>query len=119
MLHLDARIDFQKVEITIRSYQELRSASIDKINGTYQIYCCGGHAFTQGRIHDWRRCFLDQFLMSTLNATLTFAQVHHIAVCISNKLYLDMARWRNRFFQIDTTITKSTLRLAAGCAQRS
>src|SRR6185503_17140149 len=55
--------------------------------------------------------------MAALNAAFALAQVHHMAVRISDKLHFDMASWRNGFFHIHTIVTESAFGLATGSAQ--
>ena len=59
-------------------------------------------------VEDEGRGLFDQFLVSSLQRTVTLAQMHDISVLIGQNLYFDMARVFDEFFHIHRTVTKST-----------
>ena len=48
--------------------------------------------------------------MTTLNRALAFPQIHGIAMCITEHLYLNMPWLFNKFLNEDTIVTKAITR---------
>ena len=47
----------------------------------------------------WRWCHFDQFLVTALDGTVTFVQVHHIAMVVGENLHLDVTGFNDALLQ--------------------
>ena len=98
MLHLQARVHFQKIEIEMGIYEEFDCAGIHVTSGARQADGRIAHFLAQVGRDNRRRRFLDDFLMAALNGTLSFAERHHSAVRVRKNLNLHVARTLQIFF---------------------
>jgi hypothetical protein len=119
VLHLQARIHLQEVIAAIRSEHELHRARTDIAcrfrNGTG--ICT--HPRPQLVVDNGARCFLDDFLMATLDAALALTEMHDVAMRIRQHLDLDMPRFNDQLFQIHGVIAKRTSGFASRCSNCS
>src|SRR5207237_2083645 len=83
MLHLDARIDLEKEEVSLVVEQELERAGIRVLHRARGVDHCAAklaaHFFTDRD----RRRFLEQLLVPALNRALALAEMHHRTVMIA------------------------------------
>ena len=107
MFHLQARVHFQKVSL-------LGVGIEDKFHGT-SAFVIEVLPQTHGAIEQLlphfviqvtHRCFFDDFLVITLDGTLTIEQMHHVTVTITQHLHFNMTRAHDVFFQQHTIITE-------------
>ena len=54
--------------------------------------------FSQFMIEMWRRGFLDEFLMASLNGTVSFTQMDHMTIAVRQDLKLDVSWALNVLF---------------------
>ena len=80
MFHLQARIHFKEIKILVFVHQEFDRARVDIIHCLRGFHSNASHFLAQFIVKkDGRRLF-QQFLMTALNGTFTFAQMDHIAM---------------------------------------
>ena len=107
MLHLYSRIHFHEVEIPVFIHQKFNSSNTFVRN----IFCCfysrSSHFFTKFIRHERRRRFFDQFLISSLDRTISFRKVTSFTKLISSNLDLDMSWLFDQFFHIHSAVSKS------------
>jgi hypothetical protein len=92
VFHLEARIHLQKVDALIRIIQDKFHGScirVTRLPGKPARHCA--HVFAQFVINSRRRGFLNDFLVPSLDGTLSLPKVNNIAVVIGDNLYFDMA----------------------------
>ncbi len=108
MLNLQARVHFQKVELSrgVRK-QKLDRAGSDIIHRSSDPDRRRAHTLAQGLIVHRRRTLFNHFLMPPLNRAFTFAQMYALALGISEDLNLNMAGTLDEPFQIDFRIAES------------
>ncbi len=82
MFHLQTRIHFQEVEILLLVDQKLDCAGVGVARSLRDPDSHFAHPAPHGGIHDRRRRFLQHFLMTSLNRTLTLAQPDRIPVLV-------------------------------------
>ena len=114
MLHLDACVHLQEVKIQVLIDQELHRSSIAIANGFAQLDSSFAHllAFLLGQRR--RRRFLNNFLITALNSTLTLVQMNDVAVMIGQYLYFDMSWIFNVLLNEHRTIAEILLCFARG-----
>ena len=118
MLHLQARIHLQEVEVLLLIDEELDRSGICVSGGLGDANRDLTHPAAHVGIDDGRRRFLDDFLMAALDRALALAQIHRVAVLVGKHLHLDVARIDDRFLDIDFAVAERTFRLAARALQR-
>src|ERR1044071_7607834 len=107
MLDLQTRVHLEKIEIVSGvSNEKLDRTRARVIHGAPDLHRCLTHAVSQLRIVDRRRTFFDDFLMATLNRTLAFAEMDHIAVRVAKYLYLNMAWTFDRLFEVQRRVAE-------------
>ena len=101
MLHLNARVHFDEVEVALLIHQEFDGAGIavaDGANGFAQLlHDAIAHLGAQCR----RRRFFQQLLMPALDAAVALAEDFDVAMFVGQKLEFDMTRRGDVFFQIN------------------
>ncbi len=114
MLHLQARVHFQEVEIAIAVHQKFHRAGI----------CVAGGAcdFQRGLAHASRSsgcCSITgdghssiTFLMTPLDGAFALAQVNHVAVMVAQHLNFDVPRLHHQLFDVDFVVLKGAQRFA-------
>src|SRR5258708_2959706 len=75
MLHLDTRIHFHEIEITVFIHEEFNGSSTFVVDSFRSFNSRFSHSFTQLLIYDRRGRFFYQFLVPTLNRAITFRKV--------------------------------------------
>src|SRR5262245_13793825 len=88
MLDLQSRVHFQKIKLVLSIQNELDCASATIANCLSSGDRGGSHFRPKCRCHYRRGRFLDNFLMSSLDRTLSFENVDRIAVGIAEDLKL-------------------------------
>ena len=112
MLHLQARVHFEEVEVLLLIDQEFDGAGIGVVGRLRDFDGNFAHAAAHIGIDNRRRRFFENFLMTALDGTLALAQPDGIAVLVGQHLHLDVAGIDDRFFDIDFAVAERTLRLA-------
>ena len=118
MLHLQARVHFQEIELVVFIHQELDRPGVDVLDGLGGLDGHLAHSFTQIIVNERRGRFLDQFLVTALDRTFALVQVDDVAVCVGDDLDFDMARPLDQFLQINVPVAESGLSLTTGRFQQ-
>ena len=113
MFNLDACIHFHKIEIAVFINQKLNSSYTFVIHRFGSFNSRFTHFFTQFICHEWRRCFLNQLLMSSLNRTISFRHVTGGSVLITGNLNFNMAWFFNVFLHVNSIVSESCSSLLA------
>jgi hypothetical protein len=106
---LQARVHLQEIEVVRRIDQELDGPDVliadllDRVTGDSRHLTA-----TLFREHR-RRAFFDHFLMPTLDAALTFAEMDHVALSIGSDLDLDVVAARDQPLEIQAAIAEMRL----------
>src|SRR5262245_3120221 len=79
MLHLEAGIHFQEIEMLVGVNEEFDRPSIPVVASHGQFDSRRSHAGSQLRSHHWRGALFDEFLMTSLYGTFALPQVDDIA----------------------------------------
>jgi hypothetical protein len=67
VLHLQARVHFEEVKILVLVHQKFDRPRVDVIHCLRGFHRHTAHLFAQFIIHEWRRRFLHQLLVTALN----------------------------------------------------
>ena len=114
MLHLQAGIHLQEVEVAVGVYQEFDGTGIGVASRLRGLDSYLSHAPAQVFIDDGGRRFLNDFLMPPLNGALALAKIHHMAVLIAEHLDLDVAGIFDVLLEIDLAVIEGALGFALG-----
>ncbi len=106
MLDLEARVDFEEIEIVVRINEEFDGAGVDVTAGAGQAHSGIAHFLAQIGRHDGRRGFLDHFLVAALHGALALAERDDAAVRVSENLNFDVAGFFQVFFEIQARIAE-------------
>ena len=122
MLHLKTRIHLHEIKAVFAKRaravdNEFHRACANIIHGLGGIDRGRTHGRTNGRGHARCRCFLDDFLVATLQRTITLIKVNHAPAAITENLHLDMARIGDEFLDQNTIITETLGRLTLATLQ--
>ena len=101
MLDLDARIDFDEIELAaVGVDQELDGAGVLVADGSRPISSAASQIASRNlRIEIPGRRDLHHFLMPPLQRTIALVQMHQVAVLVAQQLHFDMPGPGNEFFQ--------------------
>ena len=112
VLDLDARIDFDEVDLAgVGIHQELDRAGADIVGGARQLHRMLGKVPALRVVQIGRRRALHDLLVAPLDRAVALEQMHDIAVRVAQNLDLDMARALDQLFQIDLVLAESRLGL--------
>src|SRR5262245_10309299 len=106
MLDLDSGVHFHEVEPLGVVYEELQRSDVevaDILNGPHHGI---PHPMAQFVRHHGGGRFFDQFLMPSLDRTLTLPEMNDVAVLVRNNLELDVAGPLDVLFQITVSRTE-------------
>ena len=106
VFNLNSRVHFHKIEIAVFVHQKLNCTCpfiFDKFGGFYSGF---PHFFPQFICHKGRRGFFGQFLVTTLNRTVSFWEVTGFSKRVANHLDLDMSWLFNKLFHIHPIVSK-------------
>ena len=101
MLHLKARIHFEKIEIARGIHQKLDRPRVRVARFARQFHGGFAHGAAQFGRHDRGRRFLDDFLVPALDRAFALAEIHDVAVRVAEYLNFDVARPLEIPFEID------------------
>ncbi len=104
MLHLNARIDLDEIEVALGVHQELDGSGIGVADGLEGDLEGLGDVFAQIGSHGDRGRFLDQLLMAPLDGTFALAQHFHAAVGVGENLKFDMARVLDQLLHVHVAV---------------
>ena len=108
MLHLNARVHFDEVEIAVRDPSETRPCrrwcSRSLCSATRRVL---GHAFSRSSgAHRRRGRFLDQLLMPALDGAFALAQNLDVAVLVGQHLKFDVPRMLDQLLHVHVAAGK-------------
>src|SRR3989304_2827411 len=98
MFYLKSCVDLNKIKCSIVESQELCSSSVFIINCNCCAYCKFSNLITSLLINYRRWGHLNQFLMSSLNGTLSLKDVYCISMLIPKQLKLNVPDFWQEFF---------------------
>ena len=114
VLHLQAGVHFQKVEVAVFVHQKFNGAGPAVVHGLCGGHGRGAHFAAQFRGEEGRGAFFHDFLVAPLHGAFAVEEVHHVAVCVAQYLELDMVRLFHELFQIDRVVAERRHGLRAG-----
>ena len=119
MLHLDARVHLEEVEVPMRIEEELAGAGVHIAGGLRRRDRGIPHPLPQlGRHRDARR-LLDHLLMAALDRTLALPHRHTGAVRVSEDLDLHVTRPLDVLLDVDRIVAEGILCLALRRLERA
>ena len=106
VLHLDARVHLDEVELAVLVHKELDGAGV--------LIADLGEAAAEGLADFFahlgrdleRRRFFDQFLMAALDGALALEQRGHVAVLVGKDLELDVARLLDELLHVELAVAE-------------
>src|ERR1019366_10111545 len=118
MLDLQARVDFEEVEVVALD-QKLRGARVAVMRRAREFQRRVDYFRAHRAAESGRRRLLDNLLMPPLDGAITLAQRGHRAVIVAEQLYFDMARMREIFFDEYPPVAERRRGFARGRSQRA
>ena len=109
MLHLQTGVHFEEVEGFVLTDHEFNRTGRLVLHGLGQSNGLLTHGFTGSRVDEGRWGFFDDLLVTALNRAITFVQVDHVAVGVTQHLDFDVARFFDKFFDEDAVIAEGVL----------
>ena len=109
MFHLQTGVHFHKVKATFFPHNKLNRSSTRIFDCFCRCHCGICHFFSYFIVNKkwWR--FFNYFLVTTLNWTVPFKQVHDISMLITKYLEFYMVGLFNKTLQYDSGVTKGLL----------
>ena len=101
MLHLDAGVDFNKIEAAVGRDQKLHRAGIDIADILHEPDGGGADFSAQLFRQAPGRRHLHQLLMAPLHGAVPLEQMDDIALPVTEKLHFDVFRTDQQFFQVN------------------
>ena len=119
MLHLEARVHLEKVEVPVRTDEKLDRACVVVAGGASGADRCLSHARPQVGItgEHRRRRFLDHLLMSALNGAFTLTEMNEVPIAVTEHLYLNVAGFLEKLLDIYGCAAKRSLGFTGGVAK--
>ena len=108
VLHLQASVHLQEVEISLRVEQVLEGARGEVAERTCAFDAGPAHPFGQLRREHRARCFLDDLLVPTLHRTVALEQMDDVAVLVAEDLDFDVPGGFEVLFQVHGAIGEGT-----------
>lgn len=108
MLDLKTSIHFKEVKVFISIHEELNSTGCMIVTRSSKSYSLISHLFSSMNIHSHTWCFFNNFLISSLDRTLSLGKPHIVSIHISKNLELDMSWCLNVFLNENSSITEWT-----------
>src|SRR5258706_128053 len=101
MLDLNASVDFEEQElVAIEIDENLDSSRADVVELAPESNGCLSESTAERLVQGRGRCFLEDFLVPTLQRAVTIAEVHDAAVGIGEQLNFDVARVLDQGFDV-------------------
>ncbi len=111
VLHLDARVHLDEVELAVLIHQEFDGAGVliadfgeATAQGPADLLAHLGRDLQRGRL-------FDQFLMAALDGAFALKERGDVAVLVGQDLELDVARLLNEFFHVEFAVAEGVGRL--------
>ena len=114
MFDLDPGIDLDEIELELAVDQELDGAGVGVAGGLDKSDCGLADVLADrvGQVRRWS--FLDKLLVPSLQAAVSFPEMHCVSVLIGEDLHLDVPRILDVLFQIDTGIVEGFFGFSGG-----
>ena len=112
MLHLQACVHLEEIEILLLVNQELDGTSICIVRGSRHPNRDLAHTAPHLGIDDRRRRFFQHLLMATLQRTLALPQVNRMTMLVGQNLHFNVPRIDDRFFDVHFVIAERALGFA-------
>jgi hypothetical protein len=114
MLDLDTGVDLDEVVSVLLVDQELGGSGISVVDRPSKLDGIGQEGIANVGREVLGRGQLDDFLMSSLNGTITLVEVDDVSVVVSQELDLDMLRLVQESLHEDGSVAKGRLGLGRG-----
>ena len=102
----------------VGGHDELDGAGTHVVDAAGGVARGGADACAGGRVQQRRRSLLDHLLMPALQTALTFAEMQHRAVAVSQHLHLDVPRAQHEPLEEQGVVAECRPRLPPGRGQR-
>src|SRR5262249_53335267 len=112
MLDLQARVDFDEIELARGPKNKLDRARVRVTDGAANLDSRGAHLPPQFFIDRRRRTLLDDLLMAALQRTIALEEMNKIAARLAQDLTLDVTRALDIFPHQQRAVAESLLSLA-------
>ena len=119
MLHLQAGVHFEEVEVGFGVDQEFNGAHVLIANLLDAVAGDATHVPSPFVAEQGRRALFDHLLVAALNTALALPQVNDVALPIRGNLDLDVMAALDQSLQIQTTVAKRGLRFQLGQRKHS
>ncbi|CCY80817.1 choline dehydrogenase [Prevotella sp. CAG:1185] len=106
MLNLQTGVHFEEIKMTVFVNQELYSTCSAVVDGLCGSHCLFAHLLAQLRREERRRTLFNDFLVAALHRAFAVEKMNHVAVGIAKNLELYVMRLLNKFFKINSVVTK-------------
>ena len=106
MLHLNPGIDLHEVKVSFLIQKKLHRPDIAIVRSLDGFHRHSPDLSTKLVVDDRGWGFLDQLLMPPLDGAVTFPEMNHPALLISQDLHFDMARLQKIAFKIHPVVSK-------------
>ena len=116
MLDLQARVDFEEIEIEMSVDEKFDRAGVDVTSCARDTNRGVAHFFAQLGRDDWGRGFFDDLLVAALHGAFAFSKRDDAAVGVGEDLDFDVAGIFQIFFEIETRVAESVERFGGGIA---
>src|SRR5258708_31328354 len=113
MFHLQPRVHLEKIEILLLVDEKLDGTSVRVIRSLCHTHSYFAHSAPHILVDYGRRRFFQNFLMTPLQRTFTLAKINRASMLIRENLHLNVPRIDDRLLDVNFTVTKRALRLAA------
>ena len=113
VLHLDARVHFDEVEVAAWFQQELDGSSTLIAGVDHEVLRRRADSVADLRVQAPRRGRLHHLLMATLDRAVPLPQMLYATVPVRQNLNLDVARVPDQSLDVDVPLPECTGRLAA------
>ena len=111
VLHLDARIHLDEVELAVFVHEELDGSGIDVADFGKRLAENAAYFGPKLRRNLRRRRFFQQLLMAALDGALAFAQADHVAVLVGEHLEFDVPRPLDELLHVEVAVAEGGSRL--------
>ena len=117
MLHLQPRVHLEKVEVPASVDEKLHGPRADVAGSARHIDGGASHRRTQPRVQSGTRRFLDDLLVSALNAAVALIEMHEVALPVPEDLEFDVPRPIHELLQVHAGVSEGRLRDAPGLGE--
>src|SRR6185369_1903727 len=118
VFHLDARVHFNKVQLPVFVHQELHRSRVHVTDRRHRLLKNRADFCAQLRRDHNRRRFLDQFLVTPLDAALALTETDNVSVRIRQHLEFDMSRRLNKLLHVEIAVSKRSSRFTLCCPEQ-